>query len=151
MKSFDSGTHSFVFRFWPEPWDEQEPQLLWRGHVTHVPGGERLFVQNLGDALNFMAQFLQGTGVDFEGTKFHLSPNTVSLNPINNNPQNIASSQRKPKGEHLMSEIVMNEVTWNFNLATGICIKSLNFSGSRISNNSGASSPEPEPGLPSVK
>jgi hypothetical protein len=116
MKLSDSGTHSFVFRFWPEPWDEQEPQLLWRGHVTHVPGGERLFVQNLGDALNFMAQFLQGTGVDLERTRFDLSRNTIFStlsNPnANDNGRTVAQPQWIRQGEH-----PMNEITWKLDLA----------------------------------
>lgn len=50
--------HSFVVKLWLEEETTDQGGPLWRGHITHVPSGERSFFQNLGDIVIFIAQYL---------------------------------------------------------------------------------------------
>jgi hypothetical protein len=51
--------HSFVIRMWPEETAVEPGAIIWRGHITHVPGGERRYFQDL-DALRQFIQPYQG-------------------------------------------------------------------------------------------
>ena len=55
--SFESVTHSFVVRIWLE---EDGDRANWRGHITHVPGGERHYVKRLADIVDFIAPYVDG-------------------------------------------------------------------------------------------
>ena len=59
MDEFEPESHSFVVRLWLE---DDEP-VTWRGHVTHVPGGERRQVKRLRDITDFIALCLREAGV----------------------------------------------------------------------------------------
>ena len=54
--SFESVTHSFIVRIWLE----EEDRACWRGHITHVPGGERQYVEQLSDIADFIAPYVPG-------------------------------------------------------------------------------------------
>ncbi len=54
--SFESVTHSFVVRIWLE----EDDQARWRGHITHVPSGERQYVERLADIVDFIGQYVDG-------------------------------------------------------------------------------------------
>jgi hypothetical protein len=56
MQCFESKTHSFVVKIWLE---EDEPPR-WRGHITHVPGGERRYVEGASDIVDFIASYAEG-------------------------------------------------------------------------------------------
>ena len=51
--------HSFVIRMWPEEMAVTTGSILWRGHITHVPSGERHYFQDL-DALRQLIRPYQG-------------------------------------------------------------------------------------------
>ncbi len=55
MDLFESRTHSFIIKIWLE----DEEQKKWRGHVTHVPDGERRHFESLHDILTFISLYLQ--------------------------------------------------------------------------------------------
>jgi len=63
MDLFESHTHSFIVKIWLEETAEEAGQAIWRGHITHVPGGQRRYVKDLDDISAFMAPYLQGIGV----------------------------------------------------------------------------------------
>ena len=54
--SFESVTHSFIVRIWLE----EDDRARWRGHITHVPGGERRYVEHLADIVDFIASYVEG-------------------------------------------------------------------------------------------
>jgi hypothetical protein len=54
--TFESVTHSFIVKIWLE----EEQKGRWRGHVTHVPGGERQYVEALSDVVEFIAPYVEG-------------------------------------------------------------------------------------------
>jgi hypothetical protein len=56
-------THSFIVKIWLEETAEEVSQATWRGHITHVPSGERHYVQELGDIPAFIAPYLERMGV----------------------------------------------------------------------------------------
>jgi len=57
--SFESVTHSFVVKIWLEDGD----QTRWRGHITHIPDGERRYVEELADVIDFIAPYVEGMKV----------------------------------------------------------------------------------------
>ncbi len=64
MDQSESDTHSFIVRIWlEEPAAAGEP-AVWRGHVTHVPGGERRYIQDLNEIAAFIVPYLASMGVD---------------------------------------------------------------------------------------
>lgn len=54
--SFESVTHSFVVRIWLE----EDDRATWRGHITHVPSGDRQYVERLADIVDFIARYVDG-------------------------------------------------------------------------------------------
>jgi len=61
-RPFQSSTHSFIIRFWIEESVEEEGLVTWRGHITHVPNGERRYLQSLDDISSFIAPHLTAAG-----------------------------------------------------------------------------------------
>ena len=60
---FESSTHSFIIKIWLEESAEEAGQARWRGHITHVPSGERRYLKNLDDIVAFIAPYLEGMGL----------------------------------------------------------------------------------------
>jgi hypothetical protein len=63
MSLFESSTHSFIVKIWLEESAHESDPRTWRGHITHVPSGQRRYLSNLNDVTDFIAIFLQGMGV----------------------------------------------------------------------------------------
>jgi hypothetical protein len=61
-RPIQSSTHSFIIRLRIEESGEEEGLITWRGYITHVPGGERRYLQSLDDISNFIATYLAATG-----------------------------------------------------------------------------------------
>jgi hypothetical protein len=59
----ENNTHSFIVKVWLEETAEEAGRAMWRGHITHVPDGERRYVQDLGDVSTFIVPYLQQMGV----------------------------------------------------------------------------------------
>ena len=49
-----------VVRVWLEDRDYEGGQALWRGHVTHVVDGERVYFQNPRRLVAFLAEYMEG-------------------------------------------------------------------------------------------
>ena len=67
MELLEFNTHSFIVKIWLE-----EPGLggrrgKWRGYITHVPSGERRYLESLNEILAFMIPYLLSMGVRLEG------------------------------------------------------------------------------------
>jgi hypothetical protein len=63
MDLSESDSHSFIIRIWIEETVEEAGRATWRGHITHVPTGERRYFQNLGEIVTFIAPYLGQMGV----------------------------------------------------------------------------------------
>jgi hypothetical protein len=64
MDTFESSTSSFIVKVWLEDPDDTNDSPFWRGHITHVPSNERVYVQNLEDISRFIASYLRGMGLE---------------------------------------------------------------------------------------
>lgn len=63
---FESNTNSFIVKIWLEEAAEEAGQARWRGHITHVPSGERHYLRNLDDIAFFVGPYLDAMGVRLE-------------------------------------------------------------------------------------
>lgn len=63
MDQIESNTHSFIVKIWLEEVDEKSDRAAWRGHITHVPSGERRHFENLAAMNNFIRLYLREMGV----------------------------------------------------------------------------------------
>jgi hypothetical protein len=59
----ETTTHSFIVKIWLEETAEETGQARWRGHITHVPSGERRHLKDLGDITAFIVPYLERMGV----------------------------------------------------------------------------------------
>lgn len=56
---------SFIIKIWLEETAEEAHDAVWRGHITHVPSGERRYLKDLESILAFIKPFLEKLGVEF--------------------------------------------------------------------------------------
>jgi hypothetical protein len=59
----ESNTQSFVIKIWLEETVEESGRALWRGHITHIPSGERSFIKDLREISSFISPYLEALGV----------------------------------------------------------------------------------------
>ena len=58
--------HSFIIKLWlEEAPEEKADSVIWHGHITHVPGGERAYLKDLDSATAFITAYLEAYGVRF--------------------------------------------------------------------------------------
>jgi hypothetical protein len=62
----DSAPQSFIIKIWLEETAEEAGQATWRAHITHVPSGERRYLQTLAEISTFITPYLQSMGVTTE-------------------------------------------------------------------------------------
>jgi hypothetical protein len=62
MQSIEHNAHSFVVKVWREE-TQQETRVVWRGHITHVPSGQRQFFTDLHEIPLFIEPYLAQLGV----------------------------------------------------------------------------------------
>lgn len=63
MDSLEATSHPFVIRIWLEERAQEAHGATWRGHITHVPSGERRYLQSLDDMASFVAPYLESMGI----------------------------------------------------------------------------------------
>jgi len=63
MNVFEIDTHSFIVRIWLEETAEEAGRVTWRGHITHVPSGERRYFEELDGMAQFIIPYLRELGV----------------------------------------------------------------------------------------
>ena len=59
----EATTQSFIVKIWLEETAEETGRARWRGHITHVPSGERRHLKDLGDITAFIVPYLERMGV----------------------------------------------------------------------------------------
>jgi hypothetical protein len=62
MESLGSDTHSFIIKIWIVT--DETNHVGWRGHITHVPDGERQYLNSLSDIQKFIVPYLKAMGVE---------------------------------------------------------------------------------------
>jgi hypothetical protein len=62
MDIYEASVHSFIVKIWLEETIEEAGQAIWRGHITHVPSGERRYLHKLDDVTAFIAPYLEDMG-----------------------------------------------------------------------------------------
>lgn len=62
MEPTESRTHSFIIKIWLEEEMDEAGRTVWRGHITHVPGGERQYIQDLNAIPPFILPYLELLG-----------------------------------------------------------------------------------------
>jgi hypothetical protein len=55
----EAHTHSFVIKIWLEEAVKETGQIIWRGHITHVPSGTRRYFHELAVISTFVQSYLQ--------------------------------------------------------------------------------------------
>jgi len=58
MDLTESKVHSFIIKLWLEG---DKNTLLWHGHITHVPSGERRYFKSLSGITDFVSEYLDGS------------------------------------------------------------------------------------------
>lgn len=65
MDPSESPRHSFVVKVWIEETASETRQVIWRGYITDVPGGERHYFDNLDKMSGYIKSYLEELGVEF--------------------------------------------------------------------------------------
>jgi hypothetical protein len=63
MDSIEATSHPFILRIWLEEPAEGTHPAKWRGHITHVPSGKRLYIDDLNQIREFVTLYLADMGV----------------------------------------------------------------------------------------
>ena len=58
-------THSFVVKVWIEETALESKNPLWRGHITHVPSGNRRYLSHMNGIISFVKPYLKNIGIKF--------------------------------------------------------------------------------------
>jgi hypothetical protein len=58
--------HSFIIRIWLEETVEELGQAQWRGHITHIPDGNRRYIQDLFEITAYLIPYLRQMGVKID-------------------------------------------------------------------------------------
>ena len=64
MEPLESQTHSFILKIWCVRVRMESNVTTWRGHITHVPGGERRYLKSFNDIDDFIVPYLEAIDVD---------------------------------------------------------------------------------------
>jgi hypothetical protein len=59
----DMETCSFIIKIWIEQGRSEANQAIWRGHITHVPSGERRYLKDLDEIPTIIMPCLEAMGV----------------------------------------------------------------------------------------
>ena len=59
----DMETFSFIVKIWVEQARSEADQVIWRGHITHVPSGERHYLKDLEEITMIITPYLEAMGV----------------------------------------------------------------------------------------
>jgi hypothetical protein len=65
----ESNVHSFIVKLWLEEAGEDAGVARWHGYVTHVPSGERRYLQELRDVLSFIRPYVAEIGASEIGAE----------------------------------------------------------------------------------
>lgn len=55
---------SFIIKIWREEPDADGGPIGWRGHITHVPSGDRRHFEDLREVPRFIVPYLKAIGIE---------------------------------------------------------------------------------------
>lgn len=64
---YESNTHVFIIKLWADEVTDEPGQVVWRGHITHVPSQRRQYIEDLFDIPAFI--LLAAKDVRFKGLR----------------------------------------------------------------------------------
>jgi hypothetical protein len=64
MDLYESNTHPFIIKIWLEESAGVAGRARWRGHITHVPSGERRYMEDVDEIVAFIVPYLESMGVE---------------------------------------------------------------------------------------
>jgi hypothetical protein len=64
--TIETRLHSFIVKVWTELTDEKTGATGWRGHITHVPSGRRVYITDLDELREFIRAYLVEMGADLK-------------------------------------------------------------------------------------
>jgi hypothetical protein len=67
QRASEFNVHSFIVKLWLE--ETNDDSEIWRGYITHVPGGERRYLKDLDEIPIFIAPYVGAVGT--RSTKWH--------------------------------------------------------------------------------
>jgi hypothetical protein len=62
IEPLETQLHSFIVKVWSEATDEKT--VSWRGNITHVPSGRRLYITDVNEICGFIEDYLTEMGVN---------------------------------------------------------------------------------------
>jgi hypothetical protein len=62
MERSGPAPQSFIVKIWIEETAEESGQAKWRGHITHVPSGNRCYLNSMDDIIAFVSPYLENMG-----------------------------------------------------------------------------------------
>jgi hypothetical protein len=71
MEALESTSQSFIVKVWVEERAQEGGRGTWRGHITHVPSGERRYLKNLDEIGDFISPYLEAMYVKL-GTRWRM-------------------------------------------------------------------------------
>lgn len=89
--SAEFNVHSFIVKVWLEEEATKDSDSIWRGHITHVPGGEKRYLKNLDEIALFIQPYLEAMGIRFGLSERIRKSLSFSRNP----PDNQSKKYRK--------------------------------------------------------
>jgi hypothetical protein len=57
QKPIEEQTHVFIVKVWKET--DPPGSAFWRGHITHIPSNNRVYIQHLADIDTFIKHYIQ--------------------------------------------------------------------------------------------
>ena len=63
VETSEGNAHPFIVRIWLEETTLVSGHAKWRGHITHVPSGNRQYFESLDEINTFIRPYLEGIGV----------------------------------------------------------------------------------------
>lgn len=65
MDIYEVSVHPFIVKIWLEETTEEAGRATWRGRIIHVPSGEKRYLQDLNDIIDFITPYLREMGVEY--------------------------------------------------------------------------------------
>ena len=63
--SAEFSVHSFIVKVWLEEEATEDSDSVWHGQITHVPSGEKRYLNNLDQISLFIRPYLEAMGIRF--------------------------------------------------------------------------------------
>jgi hypothetical protein len=62
LKPVNLQPQSFIIKIWCESDSDEGGKVVWRGHITHVPSGDRIYISSLEEITGFLNPFIEKMG-----------------------------------------------------------------------------------------